>query len=54
MSCLRVKIQRIPTRFKATISVFCGANIDFTPLLVDEGYLLIDVKGVQSFLFVKR
>ena len=53
-SCLQVKISMQPTELKVSVGTFCGAGIGYFPLLVDEGYLLIDFKGGQSYLFVKK
>ena len=53
-SCLQVKISMKPTELKVSVGTFCGAGIGYFPLLVDEGYLLIDFKGGQSYLFVKK
>jgi hypothetical protein len=54
MPCLRIKVSAEPIRVNARITQFCGAGLDFEPLLVDEGYLLIDFRGGYSKLFVRR
>ena len=53
-SCLQVKISMRSTELKVSVGAFCGAGVGYFPLLVDEGYLLIDFKDGQSYLFVKK
>lgn len=53
-SCLQVKFSLMNSGLKVSVSEFCGANLNFYPLLVDEGYLLVDFKGKHSYLFVKK
>lgn len=53
-SCLQLKVSMFPTQLKVSVGEFCGAGVSYIPLLVDEGYLLIDFKDRQSFLFVKK
>lgn len=53
-SCLQVKVSMIPIQLKVSVNTFCGAGINYIPLLVEEGYLLIDFKGDYSYLFVKK
>lgn len=52
-SCLQVTITMLPMRAIVTASIFCGAGLSYVPLLVDEGYLLIDFKDKTSYIYVK-
>ena len=53
-TCLQVKVKLVDTKLKVAISEFCGFGLNYIPLLVDEGYLFVDFKGVQSKIFVMR
>lgn len=52
-SCLQVTITMLPMQAIVTASIFCGAGLSYVPLLVDEGYLLIDFKDKTSYIYVK-
>jgi hypothetical protein len=43
-----------PIKLKVSVGEICGSGLNYLPLLVDEGYLLIDFRGGKSHLFVKK
>ena len=53
-TCLQVTVSMLPLQVKVSATVFCGAGLSYIPLLVDEGYLLIDFKGGMSHIYVKK
>lgn len=53
-SCLQVKVSMEPLKLKVSATEYCGLGIGYVPLLVDEGFLLVDFKGSIAKLFVKR
>lgn len=53
-SCLQVKVSMEPLKLKVSATEYCGIGMGYVPLLVDEGFLLVDFKGSIAKLFVKR
>ena len=53
-TCLQASATLVSKQLKLSASIFCGASLTYYPLLVDEGYLLIDFKGSKSFIYVKK
>lgn len=53
-TCLQVTVtlRNMPLSF--TIGEFCGAGLNYWPLLVDEGILYIDFRDGESQLFVSK
>lgn len=53
-TCLQVKTSIIGERIQVSASILCGFGLNYFPLLVDEGFLLIDMGGKASKLFVQK
>lgn len=53
-TCLYGKVNLVDKPLVCKISIVCGYGLDYFPLYVDEGILLVDFKGNITKLFVKR
>lgn len=51
--CGNFKIYTI-SPIKLNITPICGWALDSVPLIVEEGYLFIELKNKQTFINVKR
>lgn len=54
MSCLQVNVSVRPVALKPSVSLFCGVGGVYFPLLVDDGYLIVEENGVTYFLCVDK
>jgi hypothetical protein len=52
--CLHAKVTIEHVKLKVSISELCSTASKYLPLLVDEGFLLVDFNGGVSKLYVKR
>lgn len=55
--CISIKVENQIHPMQVTVSQICGLggnDLGYIPLLVDEGYLLVDVNGGFTKLFVKK
>lgn len=54
-SCLQIKVTKAAANMQAVISQLCTvAELKFLPLLVDEGYLLVDFNGTKTYIYVDK
>ena len=53
-TCLLGKVNLASNPLSCKISMICGFGLDYFPIYVDEGILLVDFKGNITKLFVKR
>lgn len=64
-TCLQVKIEKTVPNINASVNTIQGISVyanqvcqitalRFIPLLVDEGYLLVDVNGQISYIYVDK
>jgi hypothetical protein len=52
--CIQVEISVMPVVLKPSISLYCDLGQAYFPLIVDEGYLLVEDNGIVSFLCVDK
>lgn len=53
-SCLQVKVTKAAS-IKSSVNQICQiAVLNYTPLLVNEGYLLVDVNGQLAYIYVYK
>ena len=55
--CISIKVENQITPMQVVVSQICGiggSDLNYIPLLVDEGYLLVDMNGSLTKLFVKK
>ena len=55
--CISIKVENQIPPMQVTVSQICGIggiDLNCLPLLVDEGYLLVDMNGSLTKLFVKN
>ena len=53
-TCIQVKTSIIGERIKVYTNILYGFGLNSFPLFVDEGFLLIDLNGKTSKLFVQK
>lgn len=53
-ACLYGKVNLVSEPISCRVSMVCGYGLNYFPLYVDEGVLLVDFKGNTAKLFVKR
>lgn len=54
--CISMKVENCSTPLQVTVSQVCSigsGTIKYWPLLVDEGYLLVDLNGSIAKLLVE-
>lgn len=51
--CIKANITYITSPIKVNISRVCNLTYDLIPLLVDEGYLYVNIGESYSYLLVK-
>ena len=54
MLCLQADVTIASQQLNLVVSLFCGLGQVYFPLLVDDGYLLVEDNGVVYFLCVER
>lgn len=52
--CLQANVEIASQQLNLVVSLFCGLGQVYFPLLVDDGYLLVEDNGVVSFLTVNK
>ena len=55
--CISMKVKNCTTPIQVTVSQVCsigGEEMNYLPLLVDEGYLLVDLNGSLAKLLVDK
>lgn len=53
-TCLFGKVNLVSNPLSCKISMICGFGLDYYPIYVDEGVLLVDFKGDVAKIYVKR
>lgn len=53
-TCLYGKVDLVNKPLTCKVDLVCGYGINYYPLYVDEGLLLVDFNGSITKLFVKR
>lgn len=54
-SCLQVTVTKISANIQTNIYQQCThQEYELIPLIVDEGYLIIDFNGVQQYMYVNK
>lgn len=54
MICVNVEITRVTQPLEIQVEMVCGLSLNSIPLLVDEGYLLVDFNGDVGYLYVNK
>lgn len=52
--CLHVTATLASPRLNVSASLYCGLGVNHLPLLVDEGYLIVELNGSDALLYVKK
>jgi hypothetical protein len=52
--CLHVTATLASSRLNVSASLYCGLGANYIPLLVDEGYLIVELNGSDALLYVKK
>jgi hypothetical protein len=52
--CLHVTATLASPRLNVSASLYCGLGVNYIPLLVDEGYLIVELNGSDALLYVKK
>lgn len=52
--CLHVTATLASSRLNVSASLYCGLGSNYIPLLVDEGYLIVELNGSDALLYVKK
>ena len=54
-SCLQVKVTKVALGINASVNQVCQiSTFGGIPLLVDEGYLFVNVNGQMAYIYVKK